>query len=391
MTEHSYVEIMPLLAQLADPGIDTPEEAALIFSGPQFFIALLSGIVLAFGFQLLLTNLSVAAGISYVGHSSSSRRSDSSDVGMGKIGIAVGAWTLITVSLALFSACWLAIKLSLYNSVLLGAITGLVIWGTYFSLLFWVSSTTVGSLIGSVVKTATASFNALVGTATAAFGAKSASNQVIETAEAVAATIRREMAQTLDDGELLDSLRDYVTTLRSPELQTNDLETEFERLIQDSGIADAADYDTLSQLDHRAFEELVSRRTDLSRQETQRIANRLYRTWQKSLTQASNQGALTELIDYVQTANPNEQIAERLAERLDRFLQEHRQQRRSDSDGFLSQGLNALMGVALGRVDLSDLDVEKSPAKSSKPSLKSWLRAISSRVGLTIRRSLTTR
>jgi hypothetical protein len=32
-----------LLGQLAQPGIDTPEEAALIFSGPQFFIALLSG------------------------------------------------------------------------------------------------------------------------------------------------------------------------------------------------------------------------------------------------------------------------------------------------------------------------------------------------------------
>ena len=46
----------PLLSQLAQPGIDTPEEAALIFSGPQFFIALLSGLVLAFGFQLLLTN-----------------------------------------------------------------------------------------------------------------------------------------------------------------------------------------------------------------------------------------------------------------------------------------------------------------------------------------------
>ena len=30
-----------LFAQLSGPGIDTPEEAALIFSGPQFFIALL--------------------------------------------------------------------------------------------------------------------------------------------------------------------------------------------------------------------------------------------------------------------------------------------------------------------------------------------------------------
>jgi hypothetical protein len=72
------------LAQLTGPGVDTPEEAALIFSGPQFFVALVSGLVLAFGFHLLLTNLSVAAGISYVGHSSSSSNSHSGSSSTGK-------------------------------------------------------------------------------------------------------------------------------------------------------------------------------------------------------------------------------------------------------------------------------------------------------------------
>jgi hypothetical protein len=38
------------------------EETALLYSGPQFFIALIAGVVLACAFQLLLTNLSVAAG-----------------------------------------------------------------------------------------------------------------------------------------------------------------------------------------------------------------------------------------------------------------------------------------------------------------------------------------
>lgn len=355
----TYYTLAMMLAQLSNPGIDTPEEAALIFSGPQFFIALLSGLVLAFGFQLLLTNLSVAAGISYVGHSSSSRKSSSGGPGMGTISVAVGVWTLITVSLALFFACWLAVKLSLYNSVLLGAITGLVIWGTYFSLLFWVSSTTVGSLIGSVVKTATASFNALVGTATAALGAKAASNQIVETAETVAATVRKELAQAVNDEDFTESLREYVATLRSPQLETSGLETEFERLIQDSNIAASADYDTLSQLDRSTFEALVSRRTDLSRQETKRVANQLYHTWQRTLNQASGQNSLAALVDYVQTAHPSEKIADRLSERLDQFLAEYRKQRQTQSSGALTQSLNALMGVVMGRIDLSDLDVEK--------------------------------
>jgi nucleoid DNA-binding protein len=357
MADHTYSNLMLLLAQLSDPGIDTPEEAALIFSGPQFFISLLSGLVLAFGFQLLLTNLSVAAGISYVGRSSSSH--SSSGPSAGKISTALGIWTLITVSLALFFACWLAVKLSLYNSALLGAITGLVIWGTYFSLLFWVSSTTVGSLIGSVVKTATASFNALVGTATAAFGARAAGNQMVETAESVAAAIRKELAQTLDDDDLRDSLSEYVSTLRSPQLDTSDLETEFEQLLKESNVANSADYDTLSQLDRTSFEKLVSSRTDLSRQEVKRVANQLYSTWHRTLNQASGRNSLTELVDYVKTAGSDEKLVDRLNERLDQFLDEYRRRGHSESSGALSQGFNALLGVVMGRVDLSDLDVEK--------------------------------
>jgi hypothetical protein len=243
-----------LLGQLAQPGIDTPEEAALIFSGPQFFIALLSGLVLAFGFQLLLTNLSLAAGISYVGHSSSSNSKSSGGPSMKRISLAVGFWTLITVSLALFFACWLAVKLSLYNSGLLGAITGLVIWGTYFSLLFWFSSTTVGSLMGSVVRTATASFNSLVGTATAAFGAKAASNQIFETAEAVAATVRKEIAHGLNDTDLMESIQDYIATVRSPQLDTDDLEQAFQDLIKDSNLSNLGDAAVLDQVDRSAFE-----------------------------------------------------------------------------------------------------------------------------------------
>lgn len=363
MTGLAYSQLAMVLAQLSDPGIDTPEEAALIFSGPQFFIAVLSGLVLAFGFQLLLTNLSVAAGISYIGRSSSSNdSSDSSSsggMGAGKISAAMGIWTLVTVTLALFFACWLAVKLSLYNSGLLGAITGLVIWGTYFTLLFWVSSTTVGSLIGSVVKTATASFNALVGTATSAFGAKAASNQIVETAETVAATVRRELAQTLNDDDLRDSLTDYMATLRSPQLETNDLEAEFERLIKDSDIANTGDYETLSQIDRTSFEKLVSNRTDLSRQEVKRVANQLYRTWQRTLNQSTGRNSLVEIVDYVKNAGSDEKVADRLSERLDKFIDEYRKQGQSQSSGVMNQGFNALMGIVMGRVDLSDFDIEK--------------------------------
>ncbi|MEM9806654.1 MAG: MFS transporter, partial [Cyanobacteria bacterium P01_D01_bin.56] len=347
-----------LLAQLSTSGINTPEEAALVFSGPQFFIALLSGLILAFGFQLLLTNLSVAAGISYVGHSSSSK-DGSGGIGPRKIGIAFGLWTLVTVSLALFFACLLAVKLSLYDSALLGAITGLVIWGTYFCLLFWVSSTTVGSLIGSVVRTATASFQALVGTATAAVGAKVASNQTIQTAEAAATAIRQELTAAWNGEDLAESLSDYLNGLRSPELDIAKLESEFENLLQTSDVVSGSNRDVLRQIDRQAFVELLQNRTDLSRQEVNRVANRLYSRWQT----VSAQTGVESLVDYLRSAKPEQLMSEQLGQRLDQFLAEYRRQNRDQKSNksSLSQGMsqafNMLSGVLMGRVDLSDADV----------------------------------
>lgn len=348
-----------LLAQLSTPGVNTPEEAALVFSGPQFFIALLSGLILTFGFQLLLTNLSVAAGISYVGHSSSSN-DNSGGVGARKIGIAFGLWTLVTVSLALFFACLLAVKLSLYDSALLGAITGLVIWGTYFCLLFWVSSTTVGSLIGSVVRTATSSFQTLVGTATAAVGAKVASNQTIQTAEAAAAAIRQELTSAWNGEDLTESLVDYLNTLRSPELDVDQLESEFERLLQNSDVVSASDQAMLSQIDRQTFVELLQNRTDLSRKEINRVSNRLYRRWQNTL---SPSGGGESLVDYLKSAKPEQLMSEQLGQRLDQFLEEYRNQNQGQSKSMLSKGLNQSLnmvtGALMGRVDLSDPDVGK--------------------------------
>jgi hypothetical protein len=331
-----------------------------MFSGAQFFIALLSGLILAFGFQLLLTNLSVAAGLSYVGNSSSSSSSDSSSgSGAKKIGTAFGVWTLVTVSLALFLACFLAIRLSLYTSAVLGAITGLVVWGLYFCLLFWFSSTTVGSLIGSVVKTATSSFQSLVSAATGAMGAKMASNQVVHTAEVTAAAVRKELTSGWDGVDIKDTLQDYVRKLSSPALDIGGLEAEFERLIHDSDLTSMADRDTLSQLNRDTFEKLVSSRTDLSRKEVNRIADRLYGTWNKALGKSSGKDSLGELVDYLKSAHPEELVAESLGGRLDEFLNEFRQQRKGQQSGLLNQGMSTLMAIVMGRADLSDLDVEK--------------------------------
>ena len=380
-----------LLSQvIVEPGVGAPSAAVFTVSGQQFFVALVSGIILAFGFHLLLTNLSVAAGISYVGHSSSGSSHSSGGGGVPsgrKISTAFGVWTLVTVSLALFFACLLAVRLALFGSVLLGAITGLVIWGTYFCLLFWFSSTTVGSLIGSVVRTATSSFQSLVSTASAAFGARAASNQVVETAEATVAAVRRELAAAWSGTDVQETLQDYLMSLRSPSLNTEGLESEFERLIHESDITNLADRDTLSQINRDTFEKLVSSRTDLSREEVRRIADRLYGSWRKALGKAPSNDPMTELVDYLKTARPDATISEELGDRLDQLLTEYRQQNRSQQTGPLQQGisngLNALLGIAMGRIDLSDLSVEKitRQLKQARAQVEGQVDTISRKVG----------
>ncbi|MBN3899856.1 MAG: MFS transporter [Nostoc sp. NOS(2021)] len=350
----------------------TPAQASVLTSGPRFFVALISGVILAFAFQLVLTNLSLAAGISYLGHSSDSN-SDSGEVGslggsIRKIGTAVGIWTLVTVTIALLIASFLAVKLSLVIlDPTLGAILGLVIWGAYFLLLVWVSSTTVGSLIGSVVNTATSGFQAIMGTATAALGAKAINNQVVATAEAAAAAIGRELGSAIDPVSIRENIEDYLEKIRPPELDVSKIRSDFENLLNDPQLKAIAGTSDIRNIDREKFIELVSSRTDLSKKDVSRIADTLYKVWQQVVSQQPpTEDRLGELMDYLKSLPAGQNKTDELNAKLDRLVAEKRGSKESDQkagsgpiQSTLQQGLSALTGIVLGRTDLSDLDVEK--------------------------------
>ncbi|MBR8835269.1 MAG: MFS transporter [Stigonema ocellatum SAG 48.90 = DSM 106950] len=365
----------------------TPAQASVINSGPHFFVALISGVILAFAIQLVLTNLSVAAGITYLGHSSQSDSSDGGEVeSLGgtirKIGTAVGLWTLMTVTVALAIASFLAAKLSLVIlSPGLGAILGLVIWGAYFLLLVWVSSTTVGSVVGSVVNTATSGFQAIMGTATAALGAKAMNQQVVATAEAAAAAVRREIGGAIDPGSIRDNIEDYIEMLRPPELDLSKIRGEFENLLNDPQLRSLAGTPDLRNIDRQKFIDLVSSRTDLSKRDVSRIADTLYGVWQQVVSQHQpTQNHLGELIDYLKSLPPGQTKTDELNAKLDQLIAEIHSEKQADNQEAtlgpiqrtlqkaissspiqqnLQQAILALTSVVLGRGDLSDLDVEK--------------------------------
>jgi hypothetical protein len=364
------------LAQVpVTPPVTMPEEAALVFSGPKILTAVISGVLLAFGFQLLLTNLSVAAGISYLGRPSHSHSDDDKHESVGgtirKISTGVGIWTLVTVTIALFIACFLAVTLSLFDFWWFGAIVGLVIWATYFSLLVWVSSTTVGSLVGSVVNAATSGFQAILGTAAAAIGGGAASRQVVTTAEAAASAVRRELTAGIDPISVRENLEDYLQALRPPQLNLNAIRSEFENLLADPSFQEIARSGNLRDIDRQTFVDLVSSRSDLSKKDINGIAGLLEDTWKKTVNRLPSKDPMSELVDYIRNSTAQQLLGKEFSERLDDLVYELRQRRQSreqsqqaqQNSGPVAQamtmGVNSLIGLVMGRTDLSDLDVEK--------------------------------
>jgi nucleoid DNA-binding protein len=375
-----------------------PPAATLVFSSPQFFIALISGIVLAFGFQLLLTNLSVAAGISYLGQWSKPKRSPRSDErtrvqgvresedyppgypasqppnfpashpsarpdhysehhhsGTNKITLAAGLWTVISVCLALFFACFLAVKLTLIQSALLGAIVGLVIWGAYFSLLVWISSTTVGSLISSVINTATSGLQAIVGTATAAMGAAATKNQIVSTAESAVAAVRRELTSGMDAETMRERVEEYLNKLRPPGLDVQNIRQEFEKLLDDPELKAIDNPEHLRHIDRATLVDLISSRTDLSKREVEGLADQLETAWQQAVNKTRKPDPLGEITEYLKTVQSGQFVPQDLSRRLNGLLAGG--QGGQAGSGAMSGVLSSLMGIVLGRTDLSDLDV----------------------------------
>ncbi|WP_416666912.1 MFS transporter [Egbenema bharatensis] len=188
-------------------------------SGTQFFVALVAGIAMAFAFQFVLSNLTIAVGIS---GEINPVETDAEGWGskIRRIEAKVGGTTLFIVNTALFVACFLAIKLTLIQNMGLAAIVAVVIWSIYFLLLLWVSSRAVGSVAGAVGNTASSGVQGVMALVSTALGGGGASKQITNTVEASAKTISSELQSVLSSelasDRLRENLQDYVLSLQLP-------------------------------------------------------------------------------------------------------------------------------------------------------------------------------
>ncbi len=371
------------LAQFPADQISNPEKRSVVITGPHYWIAWIGGVILAFTIQLVLTNFAAAVGLSFLGrqsdpdadsNSNSSQEINTLGGTIRKIGTAVGAGTLVSVTVSLTIACYIAVRLTLiYSNVFLGVAMGLVIWATYFVLLYWLISQGVGSVVGSVVNTATSGIQAITGTLTAALGAKAVSNQVVATAEAAAAAVRREIGSAIDPTSIRESVEDYIEALRPPDLDISKIRSEFEKLLNAPELKAVASGGDLSSIDVRQkLIDVVSSRTDFSKRDMNRIVDQLEGVWRQVVSQQSTPkpDRIGELVDYLKSVQPGQLNSEQFNQRLDQLTAEIRELRGNEQQSQATPGagvvqqtgqqvINTLLGLVLGRADLSEIDVEK--------------------------------
>ena len=328
----------------------------LVFGSGKFLVALLAGVLMTFAFQLLLTNFSVAAGIS----SKAELADDDTDTIGRQIRLVeakVGMWALVTSSIALFSACFLAVKLSLIESALYGAILGVVIWSTYFSVVMWLGSRAVGSLIGSLISTATSGLQGLMGTATAAVGANIAKNQTISTVEDITAAVRRELTSGIDPASISKTMQNAIASL--PQLDIKNIRSQFDKLLKDVDVEAIANNDALKNIDRNTFVDLISSRSDFSKEQINQIADQLEDAWQQVI---NRKNPTEQVLTLLKQATPEQLKSEDLGQRLQELITTkggNGKQSNSLMQQAIQYGMGAAATATLSKVNLSDLDVEK--------------------------------
>lgn len=229
----SFLAIVPDLLAQSEQGIVQP----LMVNGPRFFICIVAGVLLAIGFQVLLTMLSVASGITAIGNIRESANSPSDKrSGAGhsshtaqKITTGLGVWTIITVSVSLFFASLLAVKLSFVGANFVGVTLGLVIWATFFTGMVYLEMKSVSTLVGGFITTVRNGVQAIFSKSP-----ESKEKSIVKTeAREQAKAMRKELEKLFDNRNLDHKIDEYVKRLEPQRLNIEHIRKELKNLLTD--------------------------------------------------------------------------------------------------------------------------------------------------------------
>jgi hypothetical protein len=247
-----------------------------------FFIAILAGVLLAFAFQFLLANLTVALGITAIGdlrkkgnknreygHSSSEDHdSDSTPTGV-KISTGAGVFMLVTLSLSLFFASLIAVKLSLLSSNTIGFSLGLVIWAATLILGIYLDSKIIsgiaGSIFGAVKETISSGASAVGG-----IFSKGQKSQAEDTARATVKAIHKEIRQEFKLGKIDDKLNEYISKLEPQRFDMENIHEHLAELLNEIEIKEQYTPDD-PEATKRLFLDIASKQKGMSAKDKEKL------------------------------------------------------------------------------------------------------------------------
>lgn len=312
-----------------------------VVATPQFFVSLLAGILLAIGFQVVLSALSVAIGISAIGNvqkkanksSSSDDSSSKSDSGSStptgvKISSGLGAWTMITASIALFFASLLAVKLSLIGNVIIGITLGLVIWAAFFTTMAYLEIRSISSLLGALINTAFAGIKQTVSALQDTF-TRSQTSKIEDITEHTIKRVREEMDDSMDMGAIRQKIDEYVDRTeqrldRAPDYEQ--MKQDFMDILRNVRIEKDTDQD-LQGKESQIFFKLASEQSNLSKKDVKKMG-----------------GIFNEARQAVKEGDTKEDKAKKVAGRLTPASEE-------DIDNYVQQIENYLKSTEREEVD----------------------------------------
>lgn len=311
--------LIPLLvaAPLAlGQDVVTAEHATFIGTAGYFVVAALAGLVLALAFQLVLTTLSLATGLQVMGaswedayagtgtyddtYAGEMREGETAEAGgaMGRatekiagkartFSSAFGVWSIITASLALFFASWLATELSLASDLLAGAVLGLVIWGLFYIVLMRYEMSALGSLVGTLNRLAHSGLRtAQRATRAAVRGTRGAAHS--DLASNITSRVREEIFGDVDTERFREQLRGYVRECPPPpQLDPEVLRRDLRLMFHDPHAGMDALIRRLRSIDRDTMREMLSCRPEVSAQDAERILNQMEEARDEAIARAT--------------------------------------------------------------------------------------------------------
>ena len=332
------------------------ERAGDIIFTPQFFVCLIAGIILAIGFQILLTTLSIASGISLAGEidqrkegeikekqEKRSERDESPKIV--KIGSIIGTWTILTVSFSLFLASFFAVKLSLIGNNAVGATLGLVIWASFFALMAYFEIKSVSSLVGALFSTAfyglKNSFRALKTLFEASTDEKSG-----KAARKTVNEIRKELIEGADKTYLSQKIDEYVNGIHVQDLDYERIKKDLKKLLEESRSESLTDWSA----EKKIFQKVVQTIPALSKRDANKILG-LYEELAGSIRTSGANDKTTRIVPEKPAAVPEEDNR-RIRERFEKYLRDTRKEELSPEN--IQRGFEQIVRHPANREGLSN-------------------------------------